>query len=454
MLKASFFIWQYHFYEDRVEIFRDFVLTRTNVIYVDKIELVVFETDMIFKRFHRCNLLLTFAGNIFPLIGVPIDIAELFCDQVGHKLSVRSESFVPVVDDTSVTDNAVVTDTADIDAGADDAGVNSAEYVYALSSAVEEPKQIIISHLDLLKKSLLQTKLRWYLLLIAALWALMFLMGSELITSEEAHFISNFVFRHMITAGTLVLSLGLPTIIIWIWAFTGGFLMEYLKFYQYTATRKGNILRFEYGLLLHRRVYISVDRIAITEFRQTPIMRICGYGKLDVRAVGYNSFFLKSQPILPFVKAKKLPDILKMLLPEIQISDHKQCHRSLAYDFVSWKCLLPLFCAAIYFLLGYAWLIAAGVVLIIVIFSILLEYQNTDFLVQNDLTVLSTGGFYRTAAWIYTERVELIAISASRRKKQKGFVNVRLKVFGKRGNYALVRNIEKSAVKDFQIPGL
>lgn len=410
MQKASFFIWDYLFYDDRIDISRNFFFTRESVIYIDKIEMFVLETDILLSRFGRCNLLLTFAGNIFTLFGLPIEVAEAFCEQVGYAH--------PVTQSQSALGH-------------------------------EQSGQVTISNLDLLKKSLLQTKLRWFLLIVVLLWAAVFLMGSELITSERAHAISSFVFRHMVTAGTLVLSLGLPTAIIWLWAFTGGFLVEFLKYYRYTATRKGNILCFEYGLIVHRRIYISADRIAITQFAQTPVMRIFGYGKLEVRAVGYNPFFLRSQPILPFVKAKTIPSVLSVLMPEIEQIPHHRPRRSLGYDFISWKCLLPFLCASLALIWGSAWLLVAIVAAVIVVCSVLLEYQNTDFYRTKEMTILSKGGFYRKAAWIRTELIELVAISASRRKKRKGFINLRIKVFGKNGTYAVVRNIDITAAETF-----
>lgn len=410
MQKASFFIWNYTFLDDRIEISRDFFLTRESVIYIDKIEMVVLERDPLLGHFGRCNLLLTFAGNIFTLIGLPIEVAEAFCEQLGY---IHPSKPAPTPSDDS------------------------------------EARCVTISNIDLLKKSLLQTKLRWYLLIVAALWLAVFLMGSELITSELAHSISSFVFRHMITAGTLVLSLGLPTAIIWLWAFTGGFLVEFLKYYRYTATRKGNILCFEYGLIIHRRVYLTADRIAITEFSQTPTMRICGYGKLDVRAVGYNPYFIKSQPILPFVKAKKLSDLLETLFPEIEQPDRVRIRRSMKYDLFSRKWLVPLLCIAAAPVFSYHWLIVAALTALIVLCSIFLEYENTDLARSDQMLILSKGGFYRKAAWIYLDRIELVSLSASRRKLQSGFVNLRVKVFGKRGTYALVRNIDASAAAPF-----
>lgn len=180
-------------------------------------------------------------------------------------------------------------------------------------------------------------------------------------------------------------------------------------------------------------------------------MRLFGYGKLEVRAVGYNHFFLKAQPILPFLKAKALPTVLSALFPEIDETPHERAIRSWKYDLITRKWLIPFFCLSLAPLMGWGWLISAAISALIVFLSVLLEYFNTDFVKQTQMIILSKGGFYRTTAWIYLDRIELISISASRRKKQKGFVNVRLKVFGKQGTYALVRNIDIARTYPFDL---
>lgn len=402
LYSAAFFIWHYRFYADRIEIDRNFILSRSTVISLDKIEMLTYETDPIFSLFRRCNLIVTFAGNVFTLFGIPIAIADRLTAQIS---------------------------------GSED----------ATRTAVR------ISNPDLLKKSAMSTKLIWYLLLLAILWAAVFLMGSELIDSQKANELSAFVFRHLIVAGTLILSLGLPTVLIWLWAFTGGFLLQIFKYYHYTAVRRGELLYFEYGLLIHRRVYLDARRITLVEFKQSPLMHIFGYGKLRVRAVGHNPLFLKSKLLLPIVKYEKLPEVLELLFPALPTDSTGDCRRSLFYDFISWKSLLPLICTALAIPFGPQWLIAALLAALLVIASILLEYRNTYFSLNNrtdghPLVSLSKGGFYRTAAWIDGDRVEMLAISGSRRKLRKGYANIRIRVFGKSGRYALIRNVEMNEI--------
>lgn len=400
LYSASFLVWTYLFYNNRIEILRNFIFSRSTVIYVDKIELLATETDPILSHFGRCNLVLTFAGNIFTLFGLPKDILHRFADRYGK--------------------------------GEDGESV-----------------AIRLTNRDLLMKSILQNKLIWYVLLNILIWAAVFLVGSEYIDTQLTKSLSDFVLRRMLVAGTLVLSLGLPTVLIWLWAFTGGFLAQFVKYYRYTVTKRGDLLYFEYGLLIHRQVYLDSTRIAITEYRQSPLMQLFGYGKLNIRAIGHNPLFLRPKCILPFVRASQMPAVVAELFPSIEWKSHSPCKRSMRYDFIAWKSLLPFLCVSMAIFFGYGWLIAAAIVALFVAISVLLEYRNTDLQVQSPRGLsVSRGGFYRTTAWIDTARIEMISLSGSRRKLRKGFANTRVRVFGKSGTYALIRNIGIDYLKD------
>lgn len=402
LFSAAFLFWSYRFYSDRIEIDRRFLLARSAVISTDRIEMLAAESDPILSRFGRCNLILAFAGNLYTLWGLPTATVDRLTAHLAH-------------------------------------------------SEAAEAGSVRVPAKDLLKKSAMSTKLLRYLFILAILWGAVFLMGSDLIDSQLAHTVSDAVFRHLLVAGTLVLSLGLPTVLIWLWAFTGGFLLQYLKYYRFTATRRGDLLCFEYGFFIRRRVWLDAQRVSLVEFKQSPLMRAFGYGELRIRAVGYNPLFLKSKLLLPIVKEKELQRVMAILFPAIPETSRKPCRRSLFYDFISWKWFLPLLCLLLALLFGAEWLIAAAVLAAAVTLSILLEYQNAYFdrsrQGSSPLVILSKGGFFRTSAWICGERVEMLSISGSPRKLARGYANVRVKVFGKSGRYALIRNvgIEESA---------
>lgn len=403
-MECSFLFWKYRFLEDRILIHRRLWWSRTNQIYLDKVEMTSLVTPLIMRLFGRRNLVLTFAGNVFTLLGVPKQIAETFCAR------------------------------------------------YEGESEEAKGMKISLKPSEIMKMSILQSHFIWYFVLLLLLWSAVFLMSSPLLTVDTAKKISDLVFRHMIVAGTLVLSIGLPYAIIWLWTITGGFLKEYLSYYKFSVTRLDKCLAFEYGLFVHRKIYIRADRIAIAEFSQPPLMRIFGCGKLYIRAVGYNPFFIKRQPILPYLRSKDLKRILTLLLPEMTMEHRPPRVRKFHFYLFSWKMMIPPICLMVSFFLGYGWIIAAAVALTLVLGSLILEYTNTYFECDNRLCVLSHGGFFRTTACVYTDRIELIARSGSRRKQRKGFANIHVHVFGKNGRYALIRNVEIRQLEPFHIP--
>lgn len=391
--KSSFFIWDYTFLDDRILIKRNLFLTRSNIIYTDKIEAVSTVTSFIMRAFGRCNIVLTFAGNVFTLLGVPVATAEEFIKKY--------------TDDDSDT-------------------VQSAK----------------LNSLDLFKKSLLQSHYEWYIVILLLSWSAVFLFSAPWFTETTARKISDFVFRHVIFAGTFVLSFGLPYAIIFIWAITGGFLRELFKYYGFRASSGNNSISYESGLLIRRKTYIVRDRIAIIEYKQTPILRIFGYGKLYVRAVGYNPIFFKPKPIFPLLREKDMMKCAQMLMPEMNMSHRPPRNRSFYHYLFTIKMLIPPLCIIPAPFFGYGWLIVSAAALITVIASCYLEYKNTYFESGKKITVLSKGGFYRTASCIATNRIELIAKTGSKMKLAHGFTNVSVHVFGKSGSYAYVKNID------------
>lgn len=403
LFSASFFIWVYHFYSDRIEIYRNFFLCRKTVIYIDKIEMLMTETDPIFSHFGRCNLFLTFAGNVFALLGLPKATLEQFAQQYAQNEDANSAS-------------------------------------------------VRISTRSLLKKSVLQTRWIWYLLINLIIWPILLIVSKDFIDPENIPTFLEFTVRHLPFVGALLLSLGIPTAFIWIWVFTGGFLTELLKYYRYTATRRGDLLYFEYGFLIRRQVYLDATRIAIVEFRQSPFMRLFGYGQLAIRAVGHNPLFFRSKLLIPFLHSSKLSGVMSMLFPSVEQTPLPPCKRALKYNFITWKWLIPLLCIAYSLIYSADGWILFGLSVSAVVLSVILEYHHAGFWTLPDasphpLVILSQSGFYRTIAWIDARRIEMIAVSGSKRKLKKGFLNIRVRVFDKGGSYALIRNIDASVVE-------
>lgn len=404
-MDCSFLIWKYRFLEDRILIFRDFWFQKTSRIDTGRIEMVSAVSTPIMRLLHRQNLVLTFAGSSFTLPGVPDEAANSFCarfeGETGEDLN----------------------------------------------------ESITLKPADILRLSFFQSHLVWYITILVLIWAAVIVLSIPALSPDFAMKVTDFIFRHMLVAGTLVLSIGLPYILIWLWAITGGFVREYLKFYKYTAVRRKTTLSYEYGLIIRRKFVIASDRIAITEYKQSPVMRAFGYGKLYIRAVGYNPFFLKRQPILPFLRYKKIRESMKTLVPEMNMEHKPRRKRVFRYYLFTWKWLIPLAFLIPALLLSPTFFIPMAVSALLVLGSLILEYENTHFESDRRLTVLSYGGYSHTITCVFTERIERISQSASRNKLRKGFTNVKVYVFGKSGTFARIRNVELRQLDSFEIPG-
>lgn len=406
LFSATFLIWVYYFYTDRIEICRNFFLTRKISIYIDKIEMLMAIRDPISSWVKRCNLILTSAGNLFFLWGLPRKVMEQFAEQYAQ---------------------------------AEDA--NSAT--------------VQISTRSLLKKSVLQTKWAWYFLINLVIWPIILTVGKDYIQADSAPTVFEYALKHMPVVAALVVALGIPTAFIWIWVFTGGYLMEFLKYYRYTATRRGDLLYFEHGFLIRRQVYLDTTRITIVEFKQSPFMQLFGYGQLSIRASGHNPLFFKSKLLIPFIHHSKLPGAMAMLFPSVEQMELKKQPRALCYNFITWKWLIPMVFVVFANTFSGDWWILFGICIIGVIVSVTLEYRHAGLWILPDapphpILIISRGGFHRTTAWIDARRIEMISVSGSRSKIRKGFLNIRIRVFDKTGTYALIRNIDESVVDGFK----
>ena len=402
LFSASFFIWVYQFYSDRIEILRNFFFCRKTVIYIDKIEMLMAVNDPFFGLFKRCNVFLTFAGNLFAMWGLPKSILAQFAEQYTQSGDAQSAS-------------------------------------------------VQISTKSLLKKSVLQTKWVWYLVINLIIWPILLVLGKDFIQAENAPTIFEFAMKHMPVVATLVVALGIPTAFMWIWVFTGGFLTEFLRYYRYTATRRGDLLYFEYGFLVRSQVYLDTTRIALVEFKQSPTMQLFGYGQLSIRAVGHNPLFFKSKLLSPFMHRSKLSGVMSLLFPSVEQPTLDLPRRTLRYNFYTWKWLIPAVFLVFAECFSNDWWILLGIAVIGVIWSVYLEYLHAGFwsLPNADphpIVILSRGGFHRTIAWIDARRIETISVTGSKPKLRKGYLNLYVRVVDKTGTYAVIRNVDTSVV--------
>lgn len=402
MNKASFLVWKYRFYPDRVDIVRNFFFEKCTSVSTLNVECAAITSNILLMPFKRCNLTIITPSNNYTLLGIPTDYARSLCERF--------------------TDSG------------------------------NEEKRFQITTRDLLKKSVLQSRMKWYFLILAALWATVLIFGGKYISAETANALSHLAFRRSVLFGTFVMSLALPQVIIWIWALTGGVLYEFIRYYRYTATRTRDVICFEYGIITYRKVYIPVKRIAVCEYIQSPLMQICRCGRVSIFAVGYNSYFMKSDTILPFVTTSRASVITRELLPEFEVKYEKESKAPFRFFLIYWTSLIPIIFLILSFFYGYGWAILALITSVILLADYSVHRSNSRLICQNGITYASRGGFFHKVTLIRNERLESCSSYGSVMKKRKGYVNFSFRVFGRRHKAIRVRNIPADTASHYSIP--
>ncbi len=402
MTQTCFLIWKYRFFDDRIEIIRNFFFEKCMSVSTKRIECASINSNIILNIFGRCNLTVISSSNAFTLLGIPRSFAEKLCER--------------------------------------------------FTNSGDRQRKIRVTNKDLIKKSLLRTRLIWYFVLLAIIWAAVILFGNKYITPETADKIREYAFKRIVLFSALVMSFALPQAIIWLWAITGGVLAQFIKYYKYTATRTKDAICFEYGMMVQHKIYIPIDRIAIAEYSQSPLMQLFGCGELRIYAVGYNAFFMKSDTILPFLTNSKKDKAISFLLPEFSLETKKRRDRKLKYFIIHWTMLLPLPLLVLSIFFGIGWLIVALLFEAVMLLNALLLYKNSKMEYSSEITYISNGGFYSKSALIRNRMIESVSSYGTTAKKRHGLVNFSVKVFGKTGRSIRVRNISVEMSEYYKIP--
>lgn len=119
------------------------------------------------------------------------------------------------------------------------------------------------------------------------------------------------------------IAFGLPPVAAYIaYAILGCWLVSFvrnlLQHMRFTASRRGDLLDVQSGLLTRRRFSITVTRINSLTIRQSLITKLLGLFSVFVYCTGYGKAKDEMSVLMPAGAAKDLHANLAMLLPEIQ----------------------------------------------------------------------------------------------------------------------------------------
>lgn len=234
-------------------------------------------------------------------------------------------------------------------------------------------------------------------------------------------------------------------------------LLSVIRYYGFCVTDRGDSIFIEYGLLTRKTHTLIKEKVSGISYSQPLLMRMFGWGILEIFAVGYGDGLEGDQtetsmfyPVLP--KAG-LDGFVQDFLPEVKgrAVPAGAPPRALPYFFL---CLRFFFALAAFAASWFPWTQSAGLRICIVaggfIFlaaaagSVVLEYKNSAMAGDEKVIVLTGGSYTKTEVRLKTEKVEFAEERAGMRKRmKKGIISVRLGVLAPLGSgIHKVRNLE------------
>lgn len=260
----------------------------------------------------------------------------------------------------------------------------------------------------------------------------------------------------------------LVVLVVYAMGFIVGVLKAMLKYYNFRITNRKDSIFIEYGLLTKKTHTLMKKKVSGVQFKQPLLMRLFKCGVLHVFAVGYGNNPEEGDVtsiLFPYLKASALDNFIAHHLPGMGRGEEmvKAEKRSLRYFFIAPRFFVAIYVlalgifanflpvavpgtAALFFDLG--WIIG-GVIFLMVIGSILLEYRNTGIFANENCTGLSSGGYTKNRTFLYTHMIESLTGSGSVFKRRKGILTINVGIWGSKLNAShKVRNLEASALEN------
>jgi len=215
------------------------------------------------------------------------------------------------------------------------------------------------------------------------------------------------------------------------------------RYFNYTVKNRKDALIVEFGLFTKKSYTLKKEKISGVTIKQSILMRVFGYCSVEVFIIGYGDSSEgnnKELSILyPISKLNQVNYILDEILPEMSFERnyHKAEKKSLRYFF---------FCARMVFAIGV--IIGVGlegtlfnistntlmlevlgvsfVLLIIIIFSVFLEYLNSGIYASAKVVSICSGISSKKMTFIKTDKIESVSQKTNTWKERKGFTTIRL----------------------------
>lgn len=261
-------------------------------------------------------------------------------------------------------------------------------------------------------------------------------------------------------------SAGLIVIVLLLALFLSGTVLSVFRsvftYFGFEITADPAKIHISYGLLTKRKYTLQKDKINGIVLKQNLLMRLFRRYRMEVLVIGYGDKSdeeAKQNPVFfPIASRKKVAEIMGALLPEFagdycaydgesRGKEPRFCPRSdnkaLRYFFIRPGFVVStvlfigsvvslFFDTKLYFgtsfsILGGGILFAiAGMIEGAAAVSAVLQYLNSGISANPDIVTIVTGGYHRKITVIRTSAVESVTAHASRWKRRRGFVSIRL----------------------------
>ncbi|KRG09563.1 PH domain-containing protein [Staphylococcus sp. NAM3COL9] len=178
-----------------------------------------------------------------------------------------------------------------------------------------------------------------------------------------------------------------------------GTLIVIIKNYNYTVTQNDNQLNIRYGLFNVKSITVPTDRVQAVVEKQSLLRKLFGFTSIhfvitsDMNGNDKGDISLDGNVmILPFIKRKKAFEIIKTLIPSMAFENAKQGMPWRGFHRYFWQetvILLVIATIVNYFWSSWSFLIAAVMILLLIIHSLIvikssgLKVRNDELVVRN-----------------------------------------------------------------------
>lgn len=190
-------------------------------------------------------------------------------------------------------------------------------------------------------------------------------------------------------------------------------LYSIVRFYNFSASREGDNIHIEYGLLTAKSYTLPIKNVHAVIVSQNIFRQLLKQCSVEIVSIGYGDEKNEVALLFPLIRLSRLEELIGRILPEYQGQlELQSAPRTALRRYLLVPLLLLLLASAI---AGYFWtpvLFALIVILPLLIFSRWLNYRNAGIAYSADRLEVRSGGFSRRRYRVQMSAVQSVRTSS------------------------------------------